>query len=287
MSNLNLLISVNNSYLKKAEIMISSLSINTNDDITVYLLNHSLSEKSVAKFIKKLKNLKKVTVEIIKVKDSFFDTLPLGEMHFSIEMYYRIIAHYLLPKDLDRILWLDADIIVMKDLHDFYYQNFDDCFLAVCADSNNSSEEVKQLKSRLGLAKDYQYFNSGVLLLNLEKIRNQIDLDYIIEVSERIKNALTYPDQDILNCMFRGKVKYCDWKKFNYQVLRAKSIKQSELDNISILHYSGPWKPWDFHFLNSASKFYWKYALKRGYYGEFIFCILKRIAYIVLKRKKS
>ena len=55
-------------------------------------------------------------------------------LHYSVAMYFRIFAHVLLPESIDRILYLDADIIVKNDITSFYAQDFEDKYMIVNED---------------------------------------------------------------------------------------------------------------------------------------------------------
>lgn len=214
---LNILISVNKNYLEHAKTMLCSVRFHTLEDITVYFINLNLSDIECNTFKEYLKKYK-IHVEIIKIDNSIFDVFPIGNFHYSIEMYFRILAQFLLPKELERVLWLDADIIVKKDIKDFYNQDFNGKSLIACMDKNNEKSDVKHVKEVLSLEESYLYFNSGVLLLNLEKLRKGKSIEKIATIANGLKDKLTFPDQDILNVLYQKDVEYKPWETFNYQV---------------------------------------------------------------------
>ena len=267
---MNILISVNESYLDKAESMLLSVRKHTVEPLDIYLLNHSLTEQQTASLDKYLKR-HNISLHIVDTKFTKLDRMTLGNSHFSIEMYYRIIAQFLLPSSLDRILWLDADIIVLKDLKEFYFQNFDDKAMVVCPDSKYNSGLVSKIKVKLGLPEEHIYFNSGVLLLNLPYLREKTELSHIVSVANELEDRLTYPDQDILNYLYQNEVKYAEWKKYNFQVIEMRRADKATLSEVVIVHYSGPYKPWDYSHINSLSKYYWRIAILRG--GFFV-CVI-------------
>ena len=265
---MNILISVNTDYLEKAKTMLFSLRLHNNEKIVVYLLNHSLSQEQVGGFSDYLRDKCQIDTISIDVKQTEFDNMPLGEMHFSIEMYYRVLAQYLLPHELERILWLDADIIILKDIRQFYNQNIDEFYYVVCADRSPDSKSVKISKKQLGLKDDHKYFNSGVMLINLNFLRKQVLRSDIIQTSQLLSEKLTYPDQDLLNCMYSGKVKYADSEIYNYQVKDDPFISKDIMDKIAILHYCGKKKPWIYTDVRSSSMPYWRVRYLQGYKNE-------------------
>lgn len=260
---MNVLISVNNLYLDKAKTMLHSMHRNNCERTTVYLMNHCLSKGSVQRFREYLQHKLNMTLIEIDVSKTELDHMPLGNAHFSIEMYYRILAQFLLPEDIDRILWLDADIIICRSLYKFYHQDFGGKYIIACPDAMNDSKEVSFLKEKLGLPMDHIYFNSGVLLLNLYALRMNTCIEMIVRTAHELADRLTYPDQDLLNYLYKDKIKYCNWEEYNYQVHEKKYIEKEMLDKIVILHYAGDIKPWNFYHISQASSMYWKEIIKR------------------------
>lgn len=265
---MNILISVNTDYLDKAKTMLFSLRLHNSEKIVVYLLNHSLSQEQVEGFSDYLRDKCQIDLITIEVKQTEFDNMPLGEMHFSIEMYYRVLAQYLLPQELERILWLDADIIILKNISEFYDQNIDGAYYVVCADRSPDSKSVKNSKKQLGLNDNHIYFNSGVMLINLKFLRKQVLRSDIIQTSQLLSDKLTYPDQDLLNYMYSGKVKYADSETFNYQVKDDPFIPKDVISRIAILHYCGKKKPWIYTDVRSSSLPYWRVRYIQGYKNE-------------------
>ena len=132
---MNVLISVNKCYLDKAKTMLHSLRRNNSEDVTVYLINHSLNCAELKKFRNYLQKHLRMDLVVMDVSTTAFDQLPFSN-RFSIEMYYRVIAQFLLPQTVDRIMWLDADIVICGTISDFYHQDFEGALLAACPDVN-------------------------------------------------------------------------------------------------------------------------------------------------------
>lgn len=261
---INILISVDSNYLDKAETMLFSMRMHTSRDITVYLMNHCLNDREISEFSIYLYETCNIPVVEIDVKETIMDSLPLGNAYFSIEMYYRILAQFYLPKSLDKILWLDADIVLLADVSRLYDIDFDSKLYLACEDLNNSSPWLESHKINLGLGKDHVYFNSGVLLINLKELRDGENLDQIVRKSYAIKDKLILPDQDILNCLYADNVKYVDSRNYNYQLTDIRRIPPDQLRDIVVLHYSGKNKPWNYWSINNTSKHYWKIRIAQG-----------------------
>jgi lipopolysaccharide biosynthesis glycosyltransferase len=104
--------------------------------------------------------------------------------------------------ELNKILYLDSDILVEKDLSELYKTNLDGIYVAAVADMAGMVEESLHL--RLGLEK---YLNSGMMLLNLEKMREENISDKLLDakLNDKIKQFM---DQDAFNQVFAGNVKW-------------------------------------------------------------------------------
>lgn len=261
---MNILISVDKNYIDKAKTMLFSLSMHTKDKIVVYLLNHRLKKSEVEEFANYLMRLCEITVVEIDVKDTELDNCPVVDENYTIEMYYRILAQYLLPQEMERVLWLDCDIIILKSIDDFYYQDFLNAKYVVCLDRENGTKQLIEHKVELGLSKDSKYFNSGVMLMNLVSLREFTNRDEIIKKIEMIKDKLLYPDQDVLNVLYEGEVKCIDGKEYNYQVGKDKIIPSHLKNNVAILHYCSSNKPWIYYCINDVSIYYWRVKAKQG-----------------------
>ena len=167
-----------------------------NKDKLAHLFAHYDHEMSLVRF-----DLDKFQ-EIEKVKNR----IP-GKYHISV--FYRLLMAEWLPEYLDRIIYLDSDLIVIDNLRSLWEEKMDD-ETALCAIpdfvriKDYHRLEINHLK--------HLYFNSGVLLINLNYWRlNSVGeryINYICSFAEK----LLYPDQDTLNVVLQGKVKYIHQK---------------------------------------------------------------------------
>lgn len=284
---LNILVSINNSYLEHAITMLHSLNNNTSEGVKVYVLDHALDKSLYSMFEKVMKKKYNIIVNRIDVSETIFDDMPLGDKHFSVEMYYRILAQFILPKEIDRILWLDADIIINGDISDFYHQSFGNNQMIVCEDAKYMADDIVDIKKKLGLPTDCKYFNSGVLLLNLERLRKTTTIEEIMQMTDMLRDKLTYPDQDILNYLYYKKVGFEDWKKYNFQVGTVSKEEINGIKKAHIIHYTGKRKPWLFRYMNQYSKYYWRVKIKENHKFHSILIITLGLMYQIIHKKNS
>lgn len=265
---MNILISVCEAFLSPAKVMLYSLS-RYNDGLTVYLIYSSLTEEqidSLSEFVHRQCNGKLIAIYAGK----YFTDVPLSEQYGKPELYYRLLAPYILPIELERILYLDADIIVNGSLAEFYTQSFDGEYVAVVKDRFDFCDEVVAQKKKLGLTEEDVYFNSGVILFNLEEFRKNISLNTIFDFIKENRDRLFYFDQDILNCLLLHHKKLCD-QKYNFQAYPFEELNMEEIEaNTIVLHYTDVPKPWKPVYNGRLDFLYWSNALRAGMIEEFL-----------------
>lgn len=266
---INIIMSVNTKYIDKACTTLYSLSRHTKMQIHLYLLNNSLTVEEV-EYMNNLLNKYNILLEEVDMREiHIFDKLTLGASHFSREMYFRIIAYQVLPNWMKRVLWLDADIIINGNIEEYYFQDLSGISIVVSPDSKNDSNLIRLCKKNIGLKEDECYFNSGVILFNLTYIRKNLEINQIIQTLEQLASKLIYPDQDILNVIYRKSKRIIDWKIYNYQVCGGEDVDLEECSKAKIIHYTSEKKPWDYKYINDFSKFYWENRILEGYEKEF------------------
>lgn len=271
---INILVAVNDNYCIPLQTMLLSLAKTNRDHLDLYLMSSELSRRNIMKLEKHMKNNCHGTLHIIEVSRDFLKDAPIGN-HFSKEMYYRIFCSIFLADTLDRVLWLDADIIVIKDIGDLYRMDFQGCSIVACDErQGEGGEEIaRSCNIRLGRREDQRYFNSGVMLFNLEKIRKHFSKEQIFQLIDSKRNILVSPDQDILNLVYEDDVVFADAIRFNYQVhfdWWMNDEKGLINDQTCILHYIGPWKPWKPKNTHFTFKYYWQVRISQGFIVEWL-----------------
>lgn len=267
---MNILIAINSKYVIPAKVMLTSLFENNNVNINVYLLHSNLKEFEIEVLRELIEDKYKNKLHSIYIDKNKFENLPISH-HFTIETYYRFLAQSILPNNLDRILWLDADMIIKSSINELYFSDFEDKYIVVCQSINKNPEVILE---KLNLPKDSKYFNAGTILFNLDKIRKDINPMIYFDYIENNREKITWLDQDVLNVIYNKKAKYEEYYKYNMQLFSEEKLSKESLKNIkyntAIIHYIGACKPWDFKYKNYCKKYYWKYAKKSEGYVEYI-----------------
>ncbi len=168
---MNIVFCTDSGYFMPTSVCIASIIENNNGPVDFYVLYPSLKETEIS-FLKNLisKHGSQYSVKFIKIDEKTFNDLPIYGR--SKAAYYRLLIPSVLPKDLDRCLYLDGDTVVYKSLEKFYNTSFENNAFVVNEDMGEVMFYHKERHSVLKIPQEYKYFNSGVLLFNLDWFKN-------------------------------------------------------------------------------------------------------------------
>ncbi len=303
---MNILCATDNRYAPYCGIMLTSLIENNRDsDLHIYILASSLDVENKAKF-SMLSEKYKITIDIVDAQSHLlhFDILSQTinpDDNLDVAAYYRLLAPVLLPRTLERVMYLDVDMIVTSSLQDLYNLDFGDNALVASKDVFHSESHA-----RLGLRETSQYFNSGMLLINLKYWREHNLVEKFFEYIKDNSNNLIFHDQDVLNAVLQGKViivpiKYNFQTGFIYTHINLTPYEKKEvMDTISkpyILHFTRPSKPWIEHSAHPYKSYYlyyrkislWKdfplIKAKQSFKDKIIQCIYGFLCKINIKKR--
>ncbi len=199
-----------------------------------------------------------MTLQIVTVDTILLEGLKI-DGHVSADTYLRLFAPDYLP-DVDKILYLDSDILVRHSVHQIYHTDFAGAHLIAVPNISRRSaffgaERGVPSYSRLGVTASTRTFNAGVMLLNLERWRATKTTSAIVEYLRRYRDHVLWWDQDGLNAVLHANWKAlpAKWNAMTNHFLECHSWDESLLDhdtfeevfrNPGIIHFSSPHKPW-------------------------------------------
>jgi lipopolysaccharide biosynthesis glycosyltransferase len=262
MNTLNIALAADENYKEYTTVAICSiLENNKQNKINFYILYNKLKKNTIEKIKEVCRRYKNNKVNFIKVYKKMLPNYYISG-HITITAYYRILIPKLIPKK--KILYLDSDIIVKKDLSKLYNTKLNKYIIAA-VEHPWSNKEKERLYSYLNIPLHKKYFNSGVLLINTQKWRkNKITEEVLKYIKE--KKQLRSWDQDALIGVL-----YNNWKRlklhFNQQIVYytddKKYLPQKELEQAikdpTIIHYTGKYKPDSYICDHKYKKEYSKY----------------------------
>ncbi|MCH9276640.1 DUF4422 domain-containing protein [Bifidobacterium amazonense] len=204
--------------------------------------------------------------------------LTTNNAHISVETYYRFIIQDALPF-YSKILYLDSDLVVNGDVAELYDTPLGEHAIGAVRDIDflgnlNMKDGIRAeyVAKQLGMKNPYDYFQAGVLVMNLDRMRDIHTVPEWLEIASQ--PGFIYNDQDILNMECEGEVTYLPYEwdvmhncagrvhgVFDFAPAEVFKAYMKSRQDPKIVHYAGfdkPWKnPWcDF------GPLYWAYARK-------------------------
>lgn len=195
---------------------------------------------------------------IEKVKDKLYT-----RDYYTKSTYFRLFITDLYPQ-FNKALYLDSDIVILKDIAELYNTDIGNNLVAGVPDGAVQTIPIFQeyVEKVVGVADYKNYFNAGVLVMNLDELRKFNFQQKFLYLLETVKFSVAQ-DQDYLNRLCKGRVKI---EKTGWDTMPIPELNIKEED-IKLIHYNLNHKPW--HFDNILYKdYFWKYAQKTEFYEE-------------------
>lgn len=239
--------STDNNYCQHLAVaLISLIKNNQANQLSLHIIHHDVHPANLAllrEMVESHHNVKAVFVP--------FDSGPYQHFrldgHITLASYFRLFLTDILPSEIERVLYLDADIVVLGDISPLWNTPLNGALIGAVPNlfSDNNA--------RLGLPLDHEYFNAGVLIIDLEAWRSANLLPKFISYVEENHEILELHDQDTLNALLHDKIHYLDYN-WNFQArtvftdvaplkLTLASFERMR-KNPDIVHFTTRRKPW-------------------------------------------
>lgn len=257
---------VDDTYIPFLSVTLQSILEKSNNDYNyeIKILYAKLSDESKKKISKYERD--NITIEYVdvseyleKVKDKLYT-----RDYFSMTTYFRLFITSLYPQ-YNKAIYLDSDIVVLRDIAELYNIDIGDNLVGAVPDDIIQKNKVFQeyVEKVVGVSNYRNYFNAGVLIMNLEELRNYRFEEKFVYLLGTVKYAVIQ-DQDYLNRICKGRVKLID---SSWNIMPSASAKEIEEENIKLIHYNYQYKPW--HYDNILyGKYFWDYASRTEFYNE-------------------
>ncbi len=182
--------------------------------------------------------------------------------YFTLTIYFRLFIPAMFPQ-YDKGIYIDSDVVLTDDIGKLFDIDIGDNFIGACNDLSIADVPplVAYTENAIGVRKE-EYINSGVLLMNLKKMR-ECDLQgHFLDLLNTYHFDSIAPDQDYLNAMCNGKIYYLDeaWDAMP-------NDSRPPLEKTCLIHYNLFSKPWCYDGVQYADEF-WKYAVDSGFVDE-------------------
>lgn len=270
--------------------LVSLFENNNSADICVHIVAPSLSEEN-QQILRNLVASYGNDIRFYFPPEDLLSCFAIKKFGKRISMatYYRCMFSAILPDDVEKVLYLDCDIVVLGDISEFWNTDLSGCGAACIEDIGKDEDERYE---RLHYDRSYSYFNAGVLLINLDYWREHKVDKQCVEYFQTYPERILFNDQDLLNVVLhKDKVfvplkwnmqdgfyrygidkKVADWNSFREELLHP-----------VILHYTNK-KPWNYDSMHPLRSEYYKYLDMTPWQGQRPLSSLKKRVQWCMKR---
>lgn len=266
--------------------LLSHISPKRNYDIII--LESDITKESKDLLLEMIKGKDNVSLRFVNVSAylSTFNALFI-HLHLKMETWYRLLLPDLLP-DYEKILYLDCDMIIEADVAELYDTDVSGFLLAATRDPDTAGlyggydpARKKYTHEVMKMKDPANYFQAGTILFNLEEFRKTYTTEEMLKFAASEKWKLM--DQDVLNCLCEGRVKYVDmswnvmfdmlrYRKNGIIACAPKETKKAYHEarkHPKIIHFAGPQKP-TFSGSCDFGDVFWKYAVKSPFHDRIL-----------------
>lgn len=260
---------IDNKYAPYVSVAIASIIENASKEYNykIIIIYQELTNENIKK-ITKLQN-DNFKIEFVYMKDTLDAITDRVENrlrcdYFTLTIYFRLFIPEMF-KEYDKGIYIDSDIVVPGDISELYNFELGENLIGACPDHSvvDVPEIINYMENAIGVNR-HKYINSGVLLMNLKKMREKKFDQRFLELLNKYHFDSIAPDQDYLNAMCHGSILYLD------ECWDAMPIEgKKELNNPKLIHYNLFSKPWCYDNI-PYEDYFWKYAKKSNYYNDIV-----------------
>jgi lipopolysaccharide biosynthesis glycosyltransferase len=250
-------------YVQHLGVMLCSLLENTlhREKINIWVIDGDISQDKKTLLSTFIINKYQISINYLDIDKELYKKFKIS-YHFTHSIYYRISIPEIIPFNVSKVIYLDSDIILKQDIYDLWLIDLKDYFIGAVelldVDKRHLEEIIKD---------DLDYFNSGVLVINISKWRENNVSQQVIDFISNYQEKIIWWDQDSLNAIL-----YQKWLslplKWNLQsnffdinvnkCARGLELREA-IAKPAIIHYTGMHKPWDYIDNHLYKQEYYKY----------------------------
>ena len=257
-------------------VMLKSLLVNFNNErkIVIYILTNDPKYFCRNKALRSLQT-ERAHIRFVHVSDESYRNMKITKNIITLAAYYRLSIPAVLPKELSKVIYLDSDLIVNTNIGELWDLDVEqNHILAVPEQGKNclyvSSPFGLLMYKELGIDPSSKQFNTGVMLINLDKWREDNISRKVIEFLEQNKEKVRWWDQDGLNAVLAGK-----WKEIDHRwnlltqifynpswkdgPIKDKKKYEELINHPYIVHFNSPSKPWHWNSKHPYKYLYFYY----------------------------
>jgi len=256
---------VDNAYVKLLHVALHGLVSHASKEYTYYI--HVINEGLTKENKDSLKTFEsdnfKIFIDDVSEIAAEYTNLMEGKYYNGSTIYYRAFIPRLFPQ-YKKAIYLDSDIAINGDISEFYNIDLDGNYIIAVTEPTVQIVPAfrEYVEKFIGVGTSDKYFNSGVIVLNCDKLRKINFQEKFFNILKKVQLDVA-PDQDVLNYLCRGKVVYAPrvWNA------NPNTEKDLPIKDIKLLHYNLATKPWIFDKIPHEDLF-WNHAKQTMFYKE-------------------
>lgn len=270
---INIVIASDNNYAQHMGIVILSCLNNSSrpELLTFYILSYKISDTNKNK-IQNIATTYSATCVFIEPDTALYSEITIKR--YGVAALFRLSIDTLLPLEVHKAIYLDCDVLLYTDINELWKIDLENYTIGAVTNLGHQPEK------RLGI-KDGEYFNSGILLIDLDKWRKETIGPKILEYMTSNDAGLMFPDQDGLNISLKNNWKHLPlrWNQqpATYSMYAKKHFEKSlscqdyheAIFNPAIVHFLGKTKPWTYLSYHPLKETYLDY-IKRSPWNGFV-----------------
>ena len=255
---LNFLYCFDSNYNIQTIVSIYSLLKSVSEKINIFIIHQS---EETPEFLPKkiLENENLNNINVYKFNKSDLKFYNLIDAHVTEATFYRLFLLKYIPENIKNIIYLDGDVYCISDPLEQIkkeFQRLKSSGLEAGFSVETNRNDINQTSfKRLKLRGD-SYFNAGVMLMDVEKARKNNFSKKVFDILSQIKEDAVFWDQDILNKYYDDEfLKITESLNYKVNYFEKNYTEILKQNNISLVHYSGKFKPWHVRGVAHSSSF--------------------------------
>lgn len=293
-NNVAIVLAADNFYVPYMSTLIHSLAEHATDKYTydINIFHQDITPQNMSILREEFANRKNIKIRFYDMSSRASEYKQLMvKWHFTVETYFRLFIQDIMS-GYDKVLYLDGDLVIKDDVAKLYNEDVTGNIIAAVRDVDmagvyNSNllkadnvidpKRKAYIDNELKIKKPFDYFQAGVLLINLAEMRKAFSVKEALSFAA--SRHWEYQDQDVLNYLAQGKVKYLDprWNVlYDWEFVRIKNViskapvrryleYMDTRKDPKIIHYGGTIKPWQRPDCDFGEE-YWRVARRSAYY---------------------
>ena len=257
---------VDDNYSPFLAVVLSSIIDNCSKDYRyeIKVLSTTLSDLNKKK-IKKFES-EDFNIEFVDLND-YVNTIKeklYTRDYYTPTTYFRLFIPELYPQ-YEKAIYLDSDMVVVGDISKLFSRRLGKNLIGAVPDQSvyATPEFQEYVEKVVGVDSYKNYFNAGMLLMNLDELRKFKFQEKFLYLLSTVKYTVAQ-DQDYLNRLTKGRVKLLD---DSWNVMPLPSLEKRTERDLNIIHYNHTFKPWHSNKI-MYEEYFWKYARKTNFYEE-------------------